>query len=426
MKSRTLTVAIVIGMVSGILAGAAARAAIPDPATLKGFAATIGLLADIFLRLIRMVIAPLVFSTLVAGIAGMQDMRAVGRIGGKTMAWFVLVSSLSITLGMVLVSWLGPGVGTGLVLPDAATASGVSTEGLTLAGFVAHLVPKSIVEAMANNEILQIVVFSVFFGTAALAVGERAKPLVALVATLSRVMLELTGYVMNFAPVAVFAALASVVAKQGLGALAAYGTLVGEFYFGIALLWAILIGGAYLALGRRAFRLVARLREPLLLAFGTASSEAAYPKTLEQLERFGCSGKVASFVLPLGYSFNLDGSMMYCAFAAMFLAQVYQVPMDFGRAVAIALTMMVTTKGIAGVPRAGLVVVAAMLPMIGVPESGLILLIGIDQVFDMARTATNILGNGVAAAVVSRWENQLGEERPDALAAADIMIESPA
>jgi Na+/H+-dicarboxylate symporter len=327
---------------------------------------------------------------------------------------------------MVLVSWLGPGVGTGLVLPDAATASGVSTEGLTLAGFVAHLVPKSIVEAMANNEILQIVVFSVFFGTAALAVGERAKPLVALVATLSRVMLELTGYVMNFAPVAVFAALASVVAKQGLGALAAYGTLVGEFYFGIALLWAILIGGAYLALGRRAFRLVARLREPLLLAFGTASSEAAYPKTLEQLERFGCSGKVASFVLPLGYSFNLDGSMMYCAFAAMFLAQVYQVPMDFGRAVAIALTMMVTTKGIAGVPRAGLVVVAAMLPMIGVPESGLILLIGIDQVFDMARTATNILGNGVAAAVVSRWENQLGEERPDALAAADIMIESPA
>ncbi|HLY56755.1 MAG TPA: dicarboxylate/amino acid:cation symporter, partial [Stellaceae bacterium] len=275
------------------------------------------------------------------------------------------------------------------------------------------LVPKSVVEAMANNEILQIVVFSVFFGTAMLAVGERTKPLLDIIATVSLIMLKVTGYVMWFAPLAVFGAMAAVLAKQGVSALSAYATLVVEFFLGIALLWVLLIGAGYSVIGTRVFRLLVRLREPILLAFSTASSEAAYPKTLEELERFGCSNKVASFVLPMGYSFNLDGSMMYCAFAVLFLAQAYGVDIGFGKAFAIGLTLMVTTKGIAGVPRAGLVVIAAALPMVGVPETALGLLIGIDQFFDMARTATNVVGNGVATAVVSKWESELGEEHAE-------------
>jgi len=412
MKSQTLTIAIIVGMILGVVLGIAVHAS-GDAGTIKTFADTVSLLTTIFLRLIRMIIAPLVFSTLVAGIAGMHDMKTVGRIGVKTLGWFLLISSLSITLGMVLAGTLQPGAGSGLTLPDAGTSTGVTATGLNLSTFVEHLVPKSVVEAMANNEILQIVVFSVFFGTAMLAVGERTKPLLDIIATVSLIMLKVTGYVMWFAPLAVFGAMAAVLAKQGVSALSAYATLVVEFFLGIALLWVLLIGAGYSVIGTRVFRLLVRLREPILLAFSTASSEAAYPKTLEELERFGCSNKVASFVLPMGYSFNLDGSMMYCAFAVLFLAQAYGVDIGFGKAFAIGLTLMVTTKGIAGVPRAGLVVIAAALPMVGVPETALGLLIGIDQFFDMARTATNVVGNGVATAVVSKWESELGEEHAE-------------
>jgi Na+/H+-dicarboxylate symporter len=409
MNSRILTIAIVVGMVLGAVLGIAVHAtAGPDGA--KAIADGLSLLTTIFLRLIRMIIAPLVFSTLVAGIAGMHDVRTVGRIGGKTLLWFFGISCLSIMLGMVLVSVLRPGIGTGLLRPEGGS-SGVAATAISAAGFIEHLVPKSIVEAMANNEILQIVVFSLFFGTAMLSAGEKARPLLGLVQTLSHIMLIVTGYVMAFAPVAVFGAMAAVLARQGVGALIAYGTLVADFFFGILVLWVVLLTAGYLMIGGRVVRLALRLREPILLAFSTASSESAYPSTLEELERFGCSPKVASFVLPMGYSFNLDGSMMYCAFATVFLAQVYGIDIGFGQGLVLGLTLMVTTKGIAGVPRAGLVVVAAALPGIGVPEAALLLLIGIDQFFDMARTATNVLGNGIATAVVSKWEGQLGPER---------------
>ena len=408
MSSRTLTLLIVAGMVLGTALGIVVHGA-ADPSTAKSFADMVLLLTSIFLRLIRMIIAPLVFSTLVAGIAGMHDLKTVGRIGGKTLLWFLGISTISITLGLSLAALLKPGIGTGLALPEAPS-SGVAATGFTVNNFIEHLVPKSVVEAMANNEILQIVVFSVFFGSAMLSVGERAKPLLAIFETVSQVMLSVTRYVMYFAPLAVFGAMAAVLARQGVGAFAAYGTLAAEFFLGILLLWCVLLAAGYLVIGPRVFRLAIRLKEPLLLAFSTASSESAYPKTLEELERFGCAREVASFVLPMGYSFNLDGSMMYCAFAVLFLAQVYGVELGFGQAVALGLTLMVTTKGIAGVPRAGLVVIAAALPSLGIPENGLLLLIGIDQFFDMARTGTNILGNGVATAVVAHWEGRLEPE----------------
>jgi Na+/H+-dicarboxylate symporter len=262
-------------------------------------------------------------------------------------------------------------------------------------------------DAMANNEILQIVVFSLFFGSACAALGEHAKLLVDLMDVAAHVMLKVTGYVMAVAPVAVFAALAATVAKDGLAILGTYGKFLGEFYLSILLLWGVLmlIGGLFV--GPRVLTLVRSIREPILLAFSTASSEAAYPKTLEQLERFGVSNKIASFVLPMGYSFNLDGSMMYCTFATIFLAQAFNIPLTLTQEITMLLMFMVTSKGMAGVPRASLVVIAAMLPQFNIPEAGLLLILGIDHFLDMGRSATNVMGNSIATAVVAKWENEL-------------------
>ena len=279
---------------------------------------------------------------------------------------------------------------------------------LTLQEFVTHLVPKSVVESMATNEILQIVVFSVFFGVAASALGEKARAIVAAIEDLAHVMIKITGYVMAFAPLAVFAAMAAIVTTQGLGILWTYGKFMGGFYLSLGILWALLFAAGFLFIGQSIFRLGAMIREPTLLAFSTASSEAAYPKTLEQLERFGVPSRIASFVLPLGYSFNLDGSMMYCTFATMFIAQAYNIPLDLGQQITMLLMLMVTSKGMAGVPRASLVVIAATLAFFNIPEAGLLLIMGIDQFLDMGRSATNVIGNSIATSVVSKWEGQLG------------------
>jgi Na+/H+-dicarboxylate symporter len=262
-------------------------------------------------------------------------------------------------------------------------------------------------DAMAHNEILQIVIFALFFGTAMATLGERSRVVLEALDAVSHVMLKVTGYVMVFAPVAVLGALASTVAKEGLGVIGAYGLFIGEFYLGLALLWLILIALGALVVGRRILRLVRRIREPMLLAFSTASSEAAYPGTLEELERFGCSNRVASFVLPVGYSFNLDGSMMYCAFALMFIAQAYGIDLSFGQQVMMLAILMLTSKGMAGVPRASLVVVAATLTQFNLPEAGLLLLLGVDHFLDMGRSATNVVGNSIATAIVSQWEGEL-------------------
>jgi Na+/H+-dicarboxylate symporter len=401
-----LTTYILIGLALGIVVGYFANANLANP---TGFADIMSLVTTVFLRLIKMIIAPLVFSTLVVGIAKMGDTREVGRIGIKALGWFVIASVISLSLGLILVNLFRPGDALALanMAPAAGTASGITTSSLTLKEFVTHLVPASIVDGMAKNEILQIVIFSIFFGTAAAAVGERAKPLIDAIDGIAHIMLKVTGYVMNLAPVAVFAAVAGIIAKSGVGVLKTYGVFMGEFYLGIVLLWIVLIVLGFLFLGPRVLRLLAELREPTLLAFSTASSEAAFPKTLEGLERFGVRNRIAAFVLPIGYSFNLDGSMMYCTFATVFIAQAYKIEMTLSAQITMMLVLMLTSKGMAGVPRASLVVIAATLAQFNIPEAGLLLLLGIDHFLDMARSATNVIGNGIATAVVAKWENEL-------------------
>ena len=403
-KRSRLTTYILIGLVLGVVAGYLANTRLADPA---GFAEYLALITTLFLRLIKMIIAPLVFSTLVVGIAKMGDAAEVGRIGIKALGWFVIASIISLTLGLVLVNLFRPGDGMSAALQAAAPPANLATSSLSLKDFVTHLVPSSIVDGMAKNEILQIVVFSIFFGTAAAAIGKRAEPMISVVDGVAHVMLKLTGYVMNFAPIAVFAAVTGVIAKNGLGVLKTYGVFMGEFYLGIVLLWVLLIAAGFIFLGPRVFALVRELRGPTLLAFSTASSEAAFPKTLEGLERIGVRNRIAAFVLPIGYSFNLDGSMMYCTFATVFIAQAYGIEMALGTQITMMLVLMLTSKGMAGVPRASLVVIAATLAQFNIPEAGMVLLLGIDHFLDMARSATNVIGNGVATAVVAKWEGEL-------------------
>jgi Na+/H+-dicarboxylate symporter len=369
------------------------------------------LLSDIFLRLIKMIVAPLVFTTLVVGVAKVGDINAVGRIGGKTMLWFLTATLLSLTLGMILVNVFRPGETMNLPLPDASIDTGIQKAALSLKDFIAHVFPKSFAEAMANNEILQIVVFSLFFGVATAAIGEKGAIVIKAMDAFAHVILKVTGYVMNFAPFAVFGAMTAIIAKQGLGILSTYAIFIGEFYSGLLILWLLLIFIGFLILKKRIFRLVSGLKEPVLLAFSTASSEAAYPKTMLQLERFGCKDKIVSFVLPLGYSFNLDGSMMYMTFASLFIAQAYGIHLGFEQQLSMLLILMLTSKGIAGVPRASLVVIAGTIATFNIPEAGLALLIGIDPLLDMGRSATNVVGNSVATAVISKWEGELGEHQ---------------
>lgn len=354
-----------------------------------------------------MIIAPLVFSTLVVGVAKLGDIKAVGRIGGKTMLWFISATFVSLFLGLVLVNLLKPGLSLSLPLPDEHASSGIAKADMTLKGFFRHVVPDSVVDAMAHNEILQIVVFAIFFGVAAAAIGEKATPVVKLLDSVAYIMLKVTGFVMNFAPFAVFGAMAGIIALKGPIVLVTYGKFILQFYFGLVCLWVVisLVGG--LILGKRVFRLLGMIKDPLLLAFGTASSEAAYPRTMEELEKFGCDSRIVSFVLPLGYSFNLDGSMMYMTFASLFIAQAYGMHLGIDQQITMLLVLMITSKGIAGVPRASLVVIAGTLSMFKIPEAGLILLLGVDHLLDMGRSATNVIGNAMATAVVSRWENKL-------------------
>jgi len=405
--NRLFTTLVVGAMVLGVATGWAVHQW-ASPAGAKAVAENLSIITDVFLRLIKMIIAPLVFSTLVAGIAHMEDAGAVGRVGVKALGWFICASIVSLTIGLIMVHLLQPGAALHLAPPDAGQAAqAVDVSKFTLKGFITHLVPASIVEAMANNEILQIVVFSIFVGTAVAAIDDRAPAVLALVEQVAAIMLKVTGYVMRTAPLAIFAALAATVATQGLDVLATYARFVGGFYLSLALLWALLIGVLVLIVGPRALKLVAAIRGPALLAFSTASSEAAYPRTLEELQRWGVSRRVASFVLPLGYSFNLDGSMMYCTFATLFIAQVYGVSLSLPQQITMLLLLMVTSKGMAGVPRASLVVIAATLAYFRLPEAGLLLILAVDHLLDMGRSATNVVGNSVASAVVARWENQI-------------------
>lgn len=412
-KTNRQPLYVVVGLVFGIICGEALHwiFAKPEGITagpeLQRIVAVFTVLTDIFLRLIKMIIAPLVVSTLVVGMAKMGDSRTVGRVGMKALAWFFTASLLSLLLGMFLVNLLEPGHSLHIPLPDVTEKSGLPDVKPTLSTFVAHIFPKSVVEAMAANEILQIVVFSIFFGLACASLGDLAYPMVKLLDSLTHIMLKVTSYVMHFAPVAVFSAMASVIAQQGLSVVVTYGKFIGEFYLGLFLLGLLLSTIGFMLLGRKLFSLIGHIREPMLLAFGTASSESAYPKLLQQLERFGCDEKVCGLVLPLGYSFNLDGSMMYMTFAVLFIAQAYGIDMPLADQLLMLLVLLFTSKGVAGVPRASLIVISATLAMFKIPEAGLLLLLGIDQILDMGRSAANVLGNSVAAAVISKWEKAL-------------------
>jgi Na+/H+-dicarboxylate symporter len=415
--AKRLTRYILIALVLGIIAGWAINAAIDDgtpasAAQLKSIADYLSIVTALFLRLIKMIIAPLVFSTLVAGIAHMGDVAALGRVGVRSIGWFILASLVSLTLGLVLVTLLHPGVGLNLPIPPTTAASGVETAAFNLKDFVSHVVPQSIFEAMSANEILPIVVFSMFFGVALTAIGEKGKPIVRGVESLVRVMLQVTDYVMRFAPFAVFTAVASALAERGPQIIATLGKFVGSFYLGLIMLWAVLIGVCFVIVGPRTRHLVRYIRDPVVLAFSTASSEAAYPRTLEALDRFGVPPRIASFVLPLGYSFNLDGSMMYMTFATMFIAQAYGIHLSLGQQITMLLVLMITSKGMAGVPRASLVVIAATMSMFRIPEAGLLLILAVDHFLDMGRSGTNVVGNAVASAVVARWEGNLDPKEP--------------
>lgn len=405
MSTNKLTRNILIALVLGLVVGYVINQMVATPAAAKEIAGYLGIVTQIFLRLIKMIIAPLVLSTLIVGVAHMGSGGSIGRTFARTMAWFITASVASLSLGILMVNLLQPGVGVGLALPDATAQTGLAKSAFDATTFFPNLVPKSIFEAMATNEILQIVVFSLFAGVGLIAIGEQGAPIVRGLDALMHLMLKITGYVMQTAPFAVFAAVASSIAVEGLQIIVTFGKFIGSFYLGLGMLWVLLLGAGAVVIGvANVKRLVMTIREPFLITFATASSEAAYPKMIEALDRFGVPTRITSFVLPLGYSFNLDGSMMYCAFASIFIAQAYGIDLSLAQEIFMLGLLMITSKGIAGVPRASLVVIAATLPYFGIPEAGLLLILAVDHFLDMGRSATNVIGNAVATAVIAKWD----------------------
>ncbi|HLK30521.1 MAG TPA: dicarboxylate/amino acid:cation symporter [Puia sp.] len=408
MKKIGLTGWILIAMAAGIIVGLIIHFN-ASKEWIESFSAGISLVTEIFLRLIKMIIAPLVFSTLVVGIAKLGDIKAVGRIGGKTLLWFLSMSLISLLFGLVVMNILNLGEKLNLPVPETTVKATLEQTSISFKNFIEHVVPESIIQAMATNQILQIVVFSVLFGIATAAIGEQGKIIIKGLDAVAHVVLKMTGYVMKLAPLAAFSAITAILAIKGPEILYTYGKFIVSFYASILCLWVFLILIASLFIGKRALQLVGRVKDAVLLAFSTASSESAFPQLLSELEEFGCPNKIVSFVLPLGYSFNLDGSMLYMTFASLFIAQAYGIHMPLAQQISMLLVLMLTSKGIAGVPRASLVVIAGTLSMFNIPQQGLLLLLGIDQILDMARSATNVVGNSLATAVVSKMENALGD-----------------
>ncbi|WP_444671067.1 dicarboxylate/amino acid:cation symporter [Flavobacterium columnare] len=403
-----LTVQILLAMLLGAALGIFIHNTCDDT-TAKDFSGYIKMFATVFIRLVQMIISPLVFTTLVVGIAKLGDIKAVGRIGGKALGWFFTASFISLLIGMFWVNILQPGAGLNLSGVDVTTAAEVTekTQNFSAQNFVEHIIPKSVVEAMATNEILQIVIFSIFFGLAAASLGNHTKSVINALDKTSHIILKMVNYVMKFAPLGVFGAIAGVFAIRDLGELLlTYAKYFGSFLVGITSLWIVLLIIGYLFLGKRIKTLLNHIVSPLVIAFGTTSSEAVFPKLTEELEKFGIKDKIVSFMLPLGYSFNLDGSMMYMTFASIFIAQAYGVSLDLGTQLTMLLVLMLTSKGIAGVPRASLVVVAATCGMFDIPVEGIALILPIDHFCDMFRSATNVLGNALATSVVGNWEKE--------------------
>jgi Na+/H+-dicarboxylate symporter len=411
---RRLTWYILTGMILGVIAGYAVHVGLPQDAAWFGYLTkTFKLLSDIFLNLIKLLVAPLILSTIVVGIAHMGDSSALGRIGFRAISWFIIASFISIGLGLLMVNLFQPGVGAPIDTVATAAQNIGEVKKLDFWEFILSIFPKNAIEAMATNNILQILVFALFAGVALSALGERGAPLVRGADALAEMMLQITHYVMRYAPIAVFGALAAVVSKSGLAILGTYLELVVEFYLSLTILWVILLSLGAIFLGKRIWTLIRYIREPMLIAFSTASSEAALPKLFEQLDRFGVPRRISGFMLPLGYSFNLDGSMMYMSFATIFIAQAYGIELPIGTQILILLTLMISSKGVAAVPRASLVVITGTLAMFDLPVEGVALILAIDQFLDMGRTATNVVGNAVATSVITKWEGMLEVEEPE-------------
>lgn len=403
-NNNKLFIAIIVALILGVALGGVIHYQYPEGKT--EFAKNIKLFGTVFIRLVQMIIAPLVFSTLVVGIAKMGDMKMVGRVGAKAMAWFFTASLVSLSIGLVLVNWLQPGKGTSIQMENLSSADDLlkNTGSFSLENFVIHIVPKSIFESMATNEILQIVIFAILFGIALSSLGKAGTPIIKALDVVAHVILKMVAYVMWVAPLGVFGAVAAAVANYGFEIFSLYAHYLLDFLIGILVLWVVLLIVGYFILGNRLWDLLKRIKSPLLIAFSTTSSEAVFPKLVEELERFGCKSKIVSFTLPLGYSFNLDGSMMYMTFASVFIAQVYGVDMSLGEQLTMLLVLMLTSKGVAGVPRASLIVIVATCAMFGIPPEGIALILPIDHFCDMARSMTNVLGNALATTAVDKWE----------------------
>jgi Na+/H+-dicarboxylate symporter len=414
---RNFLLIVILAMVAGVVAGAIIHAALPPDVAMSA-TASFDQVTTIFLRLIKMIVSPLVFTTLVSGIGHIDGARSVGRIAAKAMAVFMTASLVALLMGLFMVNLLEPGVGVGLHQGASAAPVAVA-QAQGVSSFIEHLVPNSMVDALARNEILQVVVMSLFMGVAISSLGDKASGLLKIFDQGAVVILKVTTYVMLFAPAAIFAAMASVISTQGLTILATYAKLIGDLYLTLALLIAGMFVIGWVLLKGQMRELVRAVRSPALIAFSTSTSEAAFPLLLENLEAIGLPPKVVSFVLPLGYSFNLIGATMYCTFALMFVAQAYGIEVPISRQFYMVLVLMVTSKGIAGVPRASLVVIASALPFFQLPEGGLVLLLAVDHLMDMGRSATNVVGNGLAAAVVARWEKI--EARPTGVGVPAVM-----
>lgn len=401
---------ILLALIFGIIAGQLVHS-FCSLKTITIVSENIKLLGTIFIRLIQMIVAPLVFCTIVVGISKMGDMKMVGRVGGKAMLWFISASLVSLLVGLIWINVLKPGDASTLDLSNTANASDLITNSqkLTLAEFVNHVIPKSLFEALANNEILQILVFAVIFGVALASFGEKGASISKALDIITHVILKIVGYIMWVAPIAVFGTITAAVSSHGLSVFKLYANFLAAFAVGMISLWIILIFVGYIILGKKVFSLIKTIKSPLLIAFSTTSSEAVFPKLVDELEKFGCNPKIVSFILPLGYSFNLDGSMMYMTFASIFIAQLYGVEMSLSSQLVMLLVLMLTSKGIAGVPRASLIIIVATCAMFGIPPEGVALLIPIDHFCDMARSMTNVLGNALATTVVSKWEKNLDE-----------------
>lgn len=409
-----LFIAIIIALIVGVIMGGIVHTQYPESSA--SFAGNIKLLGTIFIRLVQMIIAPLVFTTLVVGIAKMSDIKMIGRVGTKAMMWFLTASLVSLFIGLIFVNWLEPGYVTQLPIQDVSAAEDLvkTSKGFSLEDFVKHVIPKSLFEAFATNEVLQIVVFSIMFGVALANMGEDyVKPIIKAFDICAHAILKMVGYIMWFAPLGVLGAIAAVVATNGFEIFKVYAIYLRDFFFALAILWVVLLVVGYLILGNRLFELIRRIKAPLLIAFSTTSSEAVFPKLVEELERFGCNNRIVSFILPLGYSFNLDGSMMYMTFASIFIAQIYGIDMSIGQQITMLLVLMLTSKGIAGVPRASLVIIVATCTMFGIPPEGIALILPIDHFCDMGRSMTNVLGNALATSAVSKWEGQLDNHGGD-------------